>query len=154
MLVVVLHDVYSSVKLSEAVDVILEFGEVDLFVVSKAVSAAAQSGVPEAEKRIFQRGRRMLFVPDLKDLFEILPISRRYFFVPSRLSADRFDPARVSEELGKGSVALVFSGGEASFSKKELELGTPVTLGFGSVMPPAVEMGIALYSLFPRRGEA
>ncbi len=150
MLVVVLHDVYSTVKLSEVIDLILEFNEVDLFVVSKAVSSAAQSGVPEAEKRIFQRGRRMLFIPDLKDLKELLPVEEMFLFVPKGLADERFDPEKVRSLLNSKAVALAFSGGESSFSKRELSLGTPVTLGFRDIVPPASEMAIVLYSLFPR----
>ncbi len=150
MLIVVLHDVYSTVKLSEVVDVVMEFDEVDLFVVSKAVSSAAQSGVPEAEKKMFSRGRRILFIPDITDLKELIPMDRIFFFVPRSIAKDVFDPAYIRKLVRESTVALVFSGGESSFSKRELSLGESLTLGFKNVMPPSAEISIVLYTLFPR----
>jgi len=72
MLAIIVHNIYSNVRLNEFIDVTLAFPEVDVIVVSKASSVAAQSGVPEAEKKAFLRNRRFLYLPDLNDSVEIL----------------------------------------------------------------------------------
>lgn len=150
MLAVVIHNVYSSVKLIEAVDVYLEFPEVDILVVSKAVSSAAQSGVPEAEKKAYLRGRRVLYVPNLEDVVEVLSLDKLYMIVPKRLGKSIFDPEVVKKELENGCVGLVFTGGDMSFTSAELSLGTPVSLGFNELLPASSLMAISLYLLYPK----
>ncbi len=150
MLAIIIHNIYSSVKLMEAVDVYLEFPEVDILVVSKATSSAAQSGVPEAEKKAYIRGRRILYIPDLKDVLELLKLDRLYLVVPNRLSKNFIDFDRVREEISKYRVGIAFSGGDTTFSKNELGLGDVVTLGFRDILPPVSLISIVLYSLFPK----
>ena len=150
MLAVIVHNIYSSVKLMEAVDIYLEFPEVDILVVSKAVSSAAQSGVPEAEKKAYLRGRKVLYVPDLKDAVEVLSLDKLYLVVPKRLSDEFFDPSKIRKELDGGRVGIAVSGGDTTFSSHELELGSKITLGFKDILPPSPLLSIILYQLFPK----
>ncbi len=150
MLAIVLHNIYSSVKLVEAVDVFLEFPEVDIFVVSKAVSSAAQSGVPEAEKKAYLRGKKVLYVPDLKDVIEILNLSKLYLIVPRRLANDMFNPMEIKNEIDKNRIGIAFTGGDTAFTSNELSLGIPVTLGFKNILPPSSLIALVLYQLFPK----
>jgi len=151
MLVVVVHNIYSSVKLSEVFDVILSFPEVDLFVVSKASSSAAQSGVPETEKKAFMKGRRVLFIPDINDVNELLRPDLHLMIVPKRLAKEKLSIKDIRKMLDGGkTIAISIAGGDSTFTLKELENGKPVHIGFDDILPPAATMGIILYSLFPR----
>ncbi len=150
MLALIIHNVYSSVKLVEAVDVYLEYPEVDILVVSKAVSSAAQSGVPEAEKKAYLRGRKVLYVPDLKDAVEVLNLDKVYLIVPRRLSKTFFDPDVIRKEAVENRVGLVFTGGDMSFTSAELSLGEPITLGFKELLPPSSLIAVSLYLLYPK----
>jgi len=150
MLALIIHNVYSSVKLVEAVDVYLEFPEVDILVVSKAVSSAAQSGVPEAEKKAYLRGRKVLYVPDLKDAVEVLGLEKLYLVVPKRLSKSVFDPEAIRREAKDERIGLVFTGGDMAFTSSELSLGEPITLGFKDLLPPSSLIAVSLYLLYPK----
>ena len=150
MLALIIHNVYSSVKLVEAVDVFLEYPEVDILVVSKAVSSAAQSGVPEAEKKAYLRGRKVLYVPDLKDAVEVLGLDKLYLIVPKRLGKTVFNPEVIRKEIEDGRVGLVFTGGDMAFTSTELSLGEPVTLGFKDLLPPSSLIAVSLYLLYPK----
>ncbi|HIQ13085.1 MAG TPA: hypothetical protein EYH44_01685 [Thermoprotei archaeon] len=150
MLAVVIHNIYSSVKLVEAVDVYLEFPEVDILVISKAVSSAAQSGVPEAEKKAYLRGRRVLYVPNLEDVVEVLNLDRLYMIVPKRLGKSIFDPEVIRKELVDRRIGLVFTGGDMSFTSAELSLGIPTSLGFNELLPASSLMAISLFLLYPK----
>ena len=150
MLAIIVHNVYSSVKLIEAVDIFLEFPEADIFVVSKATSSAAQTGVPEAEKKAYIRGRRVLYIPDLKDAIDILGLEKLYLIVPERLGKEYFKADKVMEEARNSKIGIAFSGGDTAFTSSELSLGYPVTLGFKDILPPAPLMAIVLYSLYPK----
>ncbi len=151
MLVVVVHNIYSSVKLSEVCDVVISFPEVDLFVVSKASSSAAQSGVPETEKKAFLKSRRVLYVPDINDVNELFKPDIHYMIVPRRLGKNRLVFEDVKRLLDEGkTVVISISGGDSTFTLKELETGTPVHIGFNEIIPPSATIGIILYNLFPR----
>ena len=151
MLVVVVHNIYSSVKLSEVFDVVLSFPEVDLFVVSKASSSAAQSGVPETEKKAFMRGRRVLFVPDINDVNELLRPDLHLMVVPKRLAKEKLVVNDIRRMLDEGKTIVVsIAGGDSTFTLKELEAGKPVHIGFDDILPPSATLGVILYSLFPR----
>lgn len=149
MLAVCVHNIYSSVKLSDVFTVVTCFPGIDLFIISKASSSAAQQGVPEVEKKAFIRGMKVLYVPDLNDVNEILNPDIHYLIVPSRLAEDSLDYNEVSRRVESGEkIVISVSGSESTFSAKELELGTPVHIGIESTLPPAASIAIILSRLF------
>ncbi len=149
---VIVHDIYSGVKLMEVGSVVFQFPQVTLLVISKASSSAAQSGVPDIEKRAFLLNRRVLFVPDLKDAIDILNPDRHYMVTPKKLSKGPINFSKIREELDKGlKVVISVSGGDSSFTLKELEYGEPVDLGFEDLLPPSASIAIILYKLFLER---
>jgi len=151
MLVVAVHDVHSAVKLVDAARVAFELGA-DLFVISKAASSAAQSGVPEIEKMAFKENKRVLYVPDIPDILELISPDVHYMVVPKRLSETPLDISEVASALKEGKKVLIsVSGGTVAFSLKELEYGKPVYLeGVDEVLPPAAVIAIVLYLLSER----
>lgn len=149
MFSVCVHNIYSSVKLSDLFTVITGIPGVDLFIISKASSSAAQQGVPEVEKRAFMKGMKVLYVPDLSDVNEVLNPDAHYLIVPSRLAEDRLDYDELRRSMERGDKIVVsVSGSESTFSAKELGLGRPVHLGVASVLPPTASVAIILSHLF------
>jgi len=148
MLAIIIHDIYSSVKLNEVMDIILAYPEVDIFIVSKATSSAAQTGVPEVEKKAFLRGKRVLYIPDLKDAIELLNLDKLYLIVPEKLSKNRINFDSLKTEIKSKRIGIAISAGDASFTSRELDLGEPVGLGLDSLFPPAAYAAIILYNLF------
>jgi len=150
MLAIIVHNIYSNVRLNEFIDVTLAFPEVDVIVVSKASSVAAQSGVPEAEKKAFLRNRRFLYLPDLNDSVEILNLSKLYLLVPTKLAIMSVDFKAFKEEVLKNRIGIAISGSDSSFTAKEMELGVPVDIGIDEFLPPSAYAAIFLYNLFKR----
>ena len=143
------HNIYSSVKLSDAFTVVNNFPGVDLFIISKASSSAAQQGVPEVEKKAFIKGMKVLYIPDLRDVNEILNPDIHYLIVPSRLSKETLNYKDILDRIGRGEkVVISVSGSEATFSAKEMELGTPVHIGIEGTLPPAASIAIILSHIF------
>ena len=149
MLGISIHNIYSSVKLSEFGDVIFIFPEVDLLIISKASSSAAQSGVPEVEKKAFLKDRRVLYVPDLKDINQLLKPDLHYLIVPKRLSEQHINYKEIREWLKSGKTIIIsISGGDTTFTLKELENGTPVNIGVDEIIPPSAVAAVILFNLF------
>ena len=149
MLAVCVHNIYSSVKLSDVFNVVSNFPGVDLFIISKASSSAAQQGVPDVEKKAFIKGLRVLYVPDIRDVNEVLEPDAHYLVVPRRVAEAEFDVDGIKSRLSKGEKIIIsVSGSEATFTAKELENGTPVHIGVDGIMPPAASIAIILSRLF------
>jgi SpoU rRNA methylase family enzyme len=148
LLITLIHNSYSSVKLVDAARVCLLFDS-DLIVISKATSSAAQTGVPEVEKLAFKRGGKVLYVPDLIDAIELLGPDKFYMVVPKRLGKEKLDFNLLKEELSSDlKVMIGVSGGHTSFSLKELENGYPVYIDdIDENLSPSAVFAIILYSL-------
>ncbi len=148
MLAVMVHDVYSAVKLVDAARVAFSL-DVDLLIISKATSSAAQSGVPEIEKIAYKEGRRVLYVPDIPDVIELIEPDIHIMIVPKKLSDKPVDFELIKQALNDNKKVLIsVSGGATSFSLKELEYGEPHFLpDINDVLPPAATIGIILYNL-------
>lgn len=146
MLIVAVHDVHSAVKLVDAARVAFSLGA-DLFIISKATSSAAQSGAPEVEKMAFKEGKKVLYVPDIPDIIELISPDINYMIVPKKLAKEQLDINKIKELLKDNKkVLLSFSGGTVSFSLKELEYGIPVYLeDINEILPPAALIAIVLY---------
>lgn len=117
-LVLVLHDVSSGSTLQSFVKTAVAYKDyVEVVVVSRASGAAAQFGVAEASKALYKEGLGLLVLPDLSDVFELLP-GRKVVAFSRRFGS----PVKEARELGISNGALaLFSGSETGFSKSEIE---------------------------------
>jgi len=153
MLLVVLHNVLSIQRVVEMAKVVYGLG-FSTFIVSKASGAAAQSGVPEAQKLALKRSKNFICLSDLSEVLELFSPSEVYIFVPKDYSQEEFSPLEVVEKIRGGHrVALVFGGLEPGLSRKEIELGRAVTLPHvSSDVGPVGTAAIALYEIIKAIG--
>jgi len=147
-LLVVLHNVYSVQKVVELAKVVYGLG-FNTLVVSKAHGAAAQSGVPEAQKLALKKSKNFFFVSDLADVIEIFNPALLLLFVPKEYAQNKFDAVQVAGSLKRGDiVALIFGGADPGLSKRELELGVATYIeGVGEDIGSTGLAAIALYLL-------
>jgi len=141
-----LHNVYSPQKVLEAARLVYGLGYRNL-VVTKASGAAAQAGVPEAQKIALKRGTNLFYLADLDDALELFKPARVYLFVPEGYAEREFVPRVVREEAESSRVLLVFGGAEPGLSKREMEMGVPVYLPGLSEHSTVGTLAVALYLL-------
>jgi len=143
---VVLHNVYSVQRVVELARVAYGLGFSTL-VVSRAQGAAAQSGVPEAQKLALKKGRNLFYVADLPDVLELFKPDLALMFVPREYAERAFDAGEVARAVAEGRrVALVFGGSEPGLSRRELDMGVAVYLeGADDDLGAVGTAAIALY---------
>ena len=146
-LLVVIHNVYSVTRLIEAAKMVYGFNIND-FVVSRAIGAAAQEGVPEVSKLALKKGRNVIFLKDIDDLLDSIKLGAIFLFVPKQYAKQKFDPYEVLKLLEEHNVALIFGGAEPGLSKRDLEKGTPVYIDVPEDIGTLGTMAIALYNVY------
>jgi SpoU rRNA methylase family enzyme len=144
---VVLHNVHSASKTIETAQVVYGLGFPN-FVVSKAEGSSAQSGVPDANRLAIRMKQSFMVLPDLKDVLESLNIDYALMVTSPRLVKEHVDLDRLSEQAKSGDrIAIILSGSNSSFSRKEMDLGDCKSLEAEVDIGPAGSAAIILYSL-------
>ena len=144
---VVLHNVQSPSKTIETAQVVYGLGFSN-YVVSKAEGSAAQSGVPDANRLALKMKRNFIVLPDLKDVLEVLNIEGPLLVTSPRLVKERIDLIQLQEQTKSGKrIAIILSGSNSSFSRKEMDLGDCKSLEADVDIGPAGSAAIILYSL-------
>lgn len=142
----VLHNVNSPQRVIELARAAYGLG-FHAFVVTKPTGAAAQVGVPEAQKVALREGRSLLVLPDLEDAAEILKADALVLVLQRRFSDTPL--SRRLRELSSGSVRrvlLVFGGSEPGLSAREAALGEQVYVdGVEHDVGPTALAVIAMY---------
>lgn len=147
---VVLHNVHSASKTIETAQVVYGLGFPN-FVVSKAEGSSAQSGVPDANRLAIRMNQNFMVLPDLRDVLEVLNIEYSLFVTSPKLVKERVDSKQLSELIGSGKrIAIVVSGSNSSFSRKEMDLGECRSLEAQVDIGPSGSAAIILYSLLPK----
>jgi len=148
----VIHNVFS-------VEVVKQFAKIcyglgfKTVVVSKPSGAAAQAGVPEAQKLALKKGKALVVLSELEDVVEVIRPSLLIFVTPKKYAKESFDAERVISEAQKGVVAIVFGGSEPGVSAKELELGVPMHIGVEDDLGPLGFAAIVLHAITKSIGE-
>jgi SpoU rRNA methylase family enzyme len=141
-LTLVVHNVGSMQRLVDTVKAAFAFEEVKLVVVTRPYGAAAQAGVPEAQKISFKRGRGFMVLPDLSDALELLRPSKIY-----TLSWEHGRPVD-SLEPGGTDTMVVVGATDPGLTKQEALLGEPVyPAGVSAPLGPVAEAALAVYML-------
>ena len=144
---VVLHNVHSASKTIETAQVVYGLGFPN-YVVSKAEGSAAQSGVPDANRLALKMKRNFMVLPDLRDVLEVLSISSPLLVTSPRLVKERIDLTQLQEQTQSGErIAIILSGSNSSFSRKEMDLGDCKSLKADVDIGPAGSAAIILYAL-------
>lgn len=147
---VILHNVHSASKTIETAQVVYGLGFPN-FVVSKAEGSSAQSGVPDANRLAIRMNKNFMVLPDLRDVIEVLNIEYSLFVTSPKLVKERVDSQQLSELIGSGKrIAIVVSGSNSSFSRKEMDLGECRSLEAHVDIGPSGSAAIILYSLLPK----
>jgi SpoU rRNA methylase family enzyme len=148
---VVLHNVHSASKTIETAQVVYGLGFPN-FVVSKSEGSSAQSGVPDANKLAIRMKQSFMVLPDLNDVLESLNIDYTLMVTSPRLVKEHVDLGQLSEQtMSGGRVAIVLSGSNSSFSRKEMDLGDCKSLEAEVDIGPAGSAAIILYSLLGQK---
>ena len=144
---VVLHNVHSVSKTIETAQVVYGLGFSN-FVVSKAEGSAAQAGVPDANRLAMRMKCNFMVLPDLKDVLEVLNIDHPLMIVSPVLIKERLDTDQLLEMTESGErIAIILSGSNSSFSRKEMDLGECLSLDARVDIGPSGTAAIILYSL-------
>jgi SpoU rRNA methylase family enzyme len=144
---VVLHNVHSASKTIETAQVVYGLGFPN-FVVSKAEGSAAQSGVPDANRLAIRMKQNFMVLPDIKDILEVLKIDYPLLIVSPVLTKDRLQFKELSERVKTGDrIAILLSGSNSSFSRKEMDLGECRSLEAKVDIGPAGTAAIILNAL-------
>ncbi len=144
---VVLHNVHSASKTVETAQVVYGLGFSN-FVVSKAEGSAAQAGVPDANRLAMKMKQNFMVLPDIKDVLEVLNIEHPILVTSPVLTKERLDLEQLSEKAKSGErIAIMLSGSNSSFSRKEMDLGECCSLDARVDVGPSGTAAIILYSL-------
>ena len=137
---VVVYSVSSVQRLLDFVKTAYAFNNVTPVII-KPIGAAAQIGVPEANKIAYRREKPLLILPELSDLKELLEIDSIYFITSKGILKDFKQLIKTGHRI-----ALVIHGGEADFTKQELQYGKGVWVnGLSREAPPYTALVIILY---------
>jgi SpoU rRNA methylase family enzyme len=144
---VVLHNVHSASKTVETAQVVYGLGFSN-FVVSKAEGSAAQAGVPDANRLAMRMKQNFMVLPDIKDVLEVLNIEKPLLVTSPVLTKERLDLDQLAERVHSGErIAIMLSGSNSSFSRKEMDLGEPRSLDARVDIGPSGSAAIILYAL-------
>lgn len=146
MIFLILHNVHNVQRLLDIVKLYLSVEVEDkLLVISKPSGPAATDGIAEANKIVFKSEGRMLVVPDLQDVLELLKPERMYLLVGG--GGDFESRIKKVFEEG-GDVAFVVSGQEIGFTRQELSFGEKLEIpNLPSNPPPTSIASILVYTL-------
>jgi SpoU rRNA methylase family enzyme len=148
---VVLHNVHSASKTVETAQVVYGLGFSN-FVVSKAEGSAAQAGVPDANRLAMKMKQNFMVLPDIKDVVEVLNIKQPLLITSPVLTKERLDLNQLSERAESGErIAIMLSGSNSSFSRKEMDLGECLSLDARVDIGPAGTAAIVLYALSKKK---
>lgn len=147
----VLHNVQSASKTIETAQVVYGLGFPN-FVVSKAEGSSAQSGVPDANRLAIRMGRNFMVLPDLKDAIEVLNFDYSLLVTSPKLVKELLDFDQLSQRIHSGEkIAIILSGSNSSFSRKEMDLGECKSLEAEVDIGPSGSAAIILYSLIGQK---
>jgi len=142
----VLHNVFS-------VEIVRQFAKISyglgfrVVVISKPSGAAAQAGVPEAQKLALKKGKVLVVLSGIEDVIELFKPSLTLLVTPKRYAREGFNIERVIDEVKKGNVIVIFGGSEPGLSAKEIEMGVPVHIDIEDDLGPLGFASIVLHEI-------
>ena len=148
---VVLHNVQSASKTIETAQVVYGLGFPN-FVISKAEGSSAQAGVPDANRLAIRMKQNFMVLPDLKDVVEVLNFDYTLLVTSPKLVKEHVDFNELSRRALSGEkIAIILSGSNSSFSRKEMDLGVCKSLEAEVDIGPSGSAAVVLYSLIGQK---
>jgi len=148
---IILHNVHSASKTIETAQVVYALGFPN-YIISKAEGSAAQSGVPDANRLALKMKQNFMVLPDLKDILEVFNFSHVLLVTSPKLVKERVDINQLSQQVSAGEkIAIVLSGSNSSFSRKEMDLGDCKSLEAKVDLGPAGSAAIILHALVTQK---
>ena len=148
---VILHNVHSASKTIETAQVVYGLGFQN-FVVSKAEGSSAQSGVPDANRLAIKMKQNFMVLPDLKDVLEVLNFDYVLLVTSPKLVKEYVDFDQLARRTqSEEKIAIILSGSNSSFSRKEMDLGECKCLEAEVDIGPSGSAAIILYSLIGQK---
>ncbi len=145
-LTVVLHNVTSVHRVIEIVRLCIAFSCPNMVII-RPTGAAAQQGIPEAFKIAIKENLNISILSELKDLKEVLNISKIYFLTTSEGEELEKHIKDMVRELKNGEkIALVVHGQDLPFLPREIQLGIPIKI-FNKLAPATSLLSIVLWEL-------
>lgn len=142
----VLHNVHS-------VEIVKQFAKVcyglgfRIVVISKPSGAAAQAGVPEAQRLALKKGKVLIVLSGVEDVVDVFKPSMIAMIVPKKYGKEEFSIKRVMSEVERAPVVIVFGGSEPGLSARELEMGVPMHINIEDDLGPLGFASIVLHSI-------
>ncbi len=149
-LYVAIHNVTGIQKIKEYTQVLVGF-KIRTVIISKAAGSAAMSGVPQAQKLIFQQGGNLLYVEDIPDIIDLINPDEIYVIAPHPYAKNKFDPELIVQKLKdpkKPKILLIFGGSEPGLSKRDLDFGTDIYLETPADIGTIGTAAIMLYLIY------
>ena len=148
---VILHNVHSASKTIETAQVVYALGFPN-YVVSKAEGSAAQSGVPDANRLAIKMKQNFMVLPDLKDVLDLFNFDYALLVTSPKLVKEHVDMSQIAQRALNGEkIAIILSGSNSSFSRKEMDLGDCKSLEAKVDLGPSGSAAIILYSLLKQK---
>jgi SpoU rRNA methylase family enzyme len=148
---VILHNVHSASKTIETAQVVYALGFSN-YVVSKAEGSAAQSGVPDANRLAIKMKQNFMVLPDLKDVLDLFNFDYILLITSPKLVKEHIDMDQLAQRTLTGEkIAIIVSGSNSSFSRKEMDLGDSKSLEAKVDLGPSGSIAIILYSLLKQK---
>ncbi|MCS7140017.1 MAG: RecB-family nuclease [Candidatus Nezhaarchaeota archaeon] len=117
------------------------------FVVSKPSGAAAQAGVPEAQKIALKKNKVFVVLSGIEDVIELFKPSLIVLITPKKHAKEEFNAKRIVDEAKSGCVVIVFGGSEPGLSAREMEMGIPMHVGIEDDIGPLGFASIVLHTI-------
>ena len=148
---VILHNVHSASKTIETAQVVYALGFPN-YIVSKAEGSAAQSGVPDANRLAIKMKQNFMVLPDLKDVLELFNFDYTLLVTSPKLVKEHIDMSQLAQRTLAGEkIAIILSGSNSSFSRKEMDLGDCKSLKAKVDLGPSGSAAIILYSFLKQK---
>ncbi len=126
-LIVVYHDVANARKLEEFAKTVFAFN-VDILIISRAMTDAKTRGVKEVQHLAWTEGRTVMVVDELLEAVNLFGPDKAYLIEHTKGSTEIDTEAIAGELKGEGEVMFVFSGVDPPGLKGQAESGVSVHL--------------------------
>ena len=145
-LLITLHNVGSSQRCQEFVQIASGLGFKNL-AITKASGSAASRGIPQAQKIAVKSSANFMFLANIPDVIEVYNPDEIILVAPSPFGDEIWNPEEITKKIGEKRVLIIFGGSSPGLSRRELDMGKAVNLDVPIEVGSIGTLAIALYEL-------